>query len=146
MSKTRICKEFKKKRVTSGLSVDRTTNKLNILVVDDNEEVGNILNIYLSWFGYNVKVVDNGADAMGLIMNEDFNLVLTDLIMPNVTGFDVIRSINGLDKRPIIGLVTGSSEKFKTEDGDGLNVDFIIKKPFNFSEIAKNINILCGTS
>ncbi len=139
-------KKSKKKIVLSRVDRTKTSNELSILVVDDSEGVGNILNIYLSWCGYNVKVADNGADAIGLIMNEDFNLVLTDLIMPNVTGFDVIRSINGLDRRPKIGLVTGSSEKFKTVAGDGLNVDFIIRKPFSLSEITKNINSLWGTS
>ncbi len=146
MTKEHNSKESKKKTVPSVFDLEKKTNELSILVVDDNEGVRNIMNVYLSRYGHKVKVVDNGADAIGLIMNEDFDLVLTNLIMPNVSGFNVIKCINMLDKRPKIGLVTGSSEKFKAVVGDSLNVDFIIKKPFSFSEIAKNINTLFETS
>ncbi len=140
MAKVPFTKEFKKKIVTSGLSQEKTTNKLRILVVDDDEDVGNILNVYLSRYGHNVKVVDNGKKAIELSMNGDFDLILTDLNMPNVTGCDVIKAFNGLDKKPKIGLVTGMSEEFKPVEKEGLNVDFIIKKPFKLSDIARNIN------
>ncbi len=116
------------------------TNKLSILVVDDNEGVRIILDEYLSWCGHNVKVVDTGAEAIELCMNKHFDLVLTDLDMPDVTGYDVIVALNGLYKRPKIGVVTGSSQEIKLVKGVDLRVDFIVRKPFNLSNIARNIN------
>ncbi len=140
MAKVPFRKEFKKKIVLSEFGQEITTNKLHILVVDDDVGMGDILKIYLSWCGHNVKVVDNGAEAIELCMNEDFDLVLTDLDMPNVTGYDVIKALNGLYKRPKIGVVTGYSQESKPVKGEGLSFDFIVKKPFNLSNIARNIN------
>ncbi len=140
MARAPFRKEVNKGIVSSGLDEEKTANKLRILVVDDNESVGEILYEYLTWCGYSVKVVDNGAEAIELNTNEDFDLVLTDLIMPDVTGYDVIKALNGFNKRPKIGLVTGWSEEFKPIDGDGLRVDFIVKKPFNLLAVARKIN------
>ncbi|MCP4266989.1 MAG: response regulator [Candidatus Brocadiaceae bacterium] len=140
MARVPFHKEVNKEIVSSGLDKEKTPNKLRILVVDDNESVGGILYEYLTRCGYSVKVVDNGAEAIELSTTEDFDLVLTDLIMPDVTGCDVIKALNGFDKRPKIGLVTGWSEKFKPVEGDGLSVNFIVRKPFNLLELAKKIN------
>ncbi len=51
--------------------------------------------------------VDNGADALKLLNREHFDLVLCDLAMPNVLGYDVIKAINSLANRPKIGIITG---------------------------------------
>ncbi len=137
-------KETKEKIIFSKFGKERTTNKLHILVVDDYDGVGKILYEYLSWCGHNVKVVDNGAEAIGITMNEDFDLVLVDLIMPNVTGYDVIKSLNGLDKKPKTGLITGWCEKFDSVEGEGLSVDFVVEKPFDLLTIARYINDIFG--
>ncbi len=146
MTKEHNRKGLGKQIVSSECDRVKPPNKLKILVVDDDEGVGDILNEYLSWCGHNLKVVNNGTDAIGLIAKEGFDLVLTDLIMPNVSGFDLIKFMNELDKRPKIGLVTGSGDKLKIVIENGLNVDFIIRKPFNLSEIAEKINNLFRTT
>lgn len=51
-----------------------------------------------------------------------------------------------IEKRPKIGVMTGWSEKIETEDKDELNVDFIIRKPFEFSELTEHINIALGVN
>ncbi|MGR3173646.1 MAG: response regulator [Candidatus Scalindua sp.] len=116
------------------------TNSLRILVVDDNERICNILDIFFSKKGHLVRTVDNGREAIILAKNDDYDLVLCDLAMPNVYGYDVIKALNDLEKRPKIGIITGWGEKLKPIDDEDLKVDFIIKKPFDFSELTKNIN------
>jgi len=115
-----------------------TDKNLNILVVDDEEEICKVLDQFLSKSGNKVKAVDNGADAMELINSEHFDLVLCDLAMPDVSGYDVIKAINGLGKRPKIGIITGWGEKIKPM-GENIKVDFILKKPFDLSELYKHI-------
>ncbi len=137
-----FAKDTKKKIVPSGFDKEKPASMLRILVVDDYDSVGNLLCEYLSWCGHDVKVVDNGAEAVGLCMNENFDLALVDLIMPNVTGHDVIKALNSLDKRPKTGLITGWSEKFELEEG--LSVDFIVRKPFDLSTIASSIDGIFG--
>jgi CheY-like chemotaxis protein len=124
-------------------NVKRKKKGLRVLVVDDKEEICTILDDFLSRKGYAVKTVDNGAEAILLSRKEDFDLIICDLAMDKVTGYDVIRAINKLDKRPKIGITTGRSKKLKyIDEEDDLKVDFIIKKPFNLSELARHIDDL----
>ena len=60
--------------------------------------------------------------------------------MPEVSGRDVIEELNMLDKRPKVGLISGWSEKIESFYNEDLQIDFIIKKPFDFSELSKHIN------
>ena len=74
----------------------------------------------------------------------DYDLVLCDMAMPEVYGYDVIKALNELEKRPKIGIITGWGEKLKPID-DGFKVDFIIKKPFDLTELSENINDMIST-
>ena len=113
---------------------------LSILVVDDEEEICNMLDDFLSRSGYKVKTVNNGAGAIELAMRENFNLVLCDMAMPDIFGYDVIKFLNKLKKRPKIGIVTGWGGKLKPMDDEEFKVDLIIKKPFDLHELTNHIN------
>ncbi len=60
--------------------------------------------------------------------------------MPEVSGYDVITALGKLEKRPKIGIITGWSEKLKAIENEDFKVSFIIKKPFNLSELSGHIN------
>ncbi len=112
----------------------------HILVIDDEYEMLNILYQFLTGDGYKVKTVDNGADAIDIVQGEDFDLVLCDLAMPDVFGIDVIKTINRLEKKPKIGVISGWEQEIKAVENEDLHVDFYQKKPFKFNELKKNIN------
>ena len=118
-----------------------TGKKLHILVVDDNEDVCEIVDAVLTRGGHAVTSVDNGAEAIELAGEKDFDLVICDLLMPMVQGYDVVKALNKLDKIPKIGLMTGWAE-LKPIDEEGFEVDFILKKPFKHSALAKHIDEL----
>ncbi len=115
---------------------------LRIMVVDDNKEVCRILDKFFSNGGHMVRIVDNGAEAIMLTKIDDYDLVLCDMVMPEVYGYEVIKALNKLEKRPKIGLVTGWGENLMPMEEEEFKVDFIIKKPFDFSELVKLINDL----
>jgi PAS domain S-box-containing protein len=123
---------------------DIQCKSLHILVVDDEVNIGKLLDEFLSDDGHKVKTVDNGADAIKLSKRKNFDLVLCDLVMPYVSGYDVIKALNKLDRRPKIGIITGWNEKLKPIE-EGMNVDFVVRKPFDFSELANHINEAFGT-
>ncbi len=132
---------------TSQIEAPDTEQKTNvkglrILVVDDEVAICNILDKFLSRSGHNVKVVDNGADAISIIKTEDFDLVLCDLSMPDVYGFEVIITINKLDKRPKLGIITGWEEVINKEKN--IKFDFVFKKPFELSMLTQYINAEFG--
>ena len=118
---------------------DIQCKSLHILVVDDEVNIGKLLNEFLSDDGHKVKTVDNGADAIKLSKRKSFDLVLCDLVMPDVSGYDVIKALNKLDRRPKIGIITGWNENLKPIE-EGMKVDFVVRKPFDFSELANHIN------
>jgi len=121
---------------------ETNVNGLRILVVDDEDAIRDIIEQLLSKRGYNVKTVDNGAGAIQMAESEEFDLVLCDLAMPNVFGYDVVKALNGLKKKPKIGIITGWSEDRVSDEE--LNVDFYLKKPFKHSELIKHIDELFG--
>ena len=118
--------------------------KLRILVVDDNEDVCEIMYGVLARGGHDVKTVDDGVEAIALAGKEEYDLVLCDLLMPKIHGYEVIKAIKKLDKIPKIGIMTGWNEKLKPMGGEDCKVDFILKKPFKHAELAKHINELFG--
>ncbi len=119
---------------------------LNILVVDDEQAVCEFLSEFLSQEEQNVKSVFSGKDAIKLLKSESFDLLLCDLVMPEVGGREVIRMLDTLDKSPRVGLITGWSEKLESFHKENLKIDFIVKKPFDFSDLSKQINNVFGVT
>ena len=111
---------------------------LNILVVDDIENMRSLLKMFLVKNGHTVKTAESGGKALEVLKTETFDLVLCDLVMPDMSGHEVVAVLNKLEKRPKIGIITGWSEKISTLEE--LNVDFIAKKPFKFTELSGFIN------
>ncbi len=113
---------------------------LHILVVDDDVPICDILEKFLSSEGHMVRIVDNGAEAIVLARINSYDLVLCDMVMPEVFGHDVIKALNELETIPKIGVITGWGEPLKPKGDETFKVDFILKKPFDFSEMSKLIN------
>ncbi len=120
------------------------TNNDRILLVDDVQEINKLLNTFLSREGYKVKCINNGAEAIKLLKKENFDLLLCDLGMPDVNGKDVIKVLDTLDKRPKVGLITGWGHEGDEIRSDDLKVDFVIRKPYNLSELRTDINNIFG--
>ena len=117
---------------------------LNILVVDDEPYVCEFLSEFLSDQGQRVTSVCSGSEAIKLLRDGSFDLVLCDLVMRVVSGKEVIKVAGTLGTRPKIGLITGWSEKIEDSDNNNLNLDFIVKKPFEFSALSEQINRIFG--
>ena len=131
-----------KEKIPEPLTKDLS---LNILVVDDEEAICKIMDSVLSEQGHKVKTVNNGTEAIDLSKNEHFDLVLCDLVMPKVSGYEVVKALHKLKKVPKIGIITGWGDLNFTEE-DGKRVDFIIRKPIDFSILSKHINDVIGTA
>ena len=115
---------------------------LSILVVDDEDMILDILNKFLSKKGHNVKIVDNGADAINMIKGEGFDLVLSDLSMPHINGYEVIKACNKLGKRPKTCIITGWNDELDLVADENTKVDLILRKPFDLKVLARRINEL----
>ena len=117
---------------------------LRILAVDDQDSICKMLEVFFSGEGHKATAVNNGAEAIKLIKSHEYDIVLCDLAMPDVSGYDVIEVLNGLENIPKIGIITGWGEKLKPIDGEDIKFDFILRKPFDLSALAGHINDAFG--
>ena len=111
----------------------------NILIIDDNEDMLKTFKQLLLDEGHRVSTANNGAMGIILSMRKHFDLVITDLNMPEMNGLDVIKRINNIIKVPIILM---SSNYLPVEpDGTSLRgVNAVISKTigdYDFCELAK---------
>lgn len=132
----------KKKSETQKIIVDR---KPSILVVDDSLSIRKYLAGLLSGKGFMIETAKNGHEALNILNSKRFDVIITDLEMPQVSGYELIETIR-LDERirdiPIIVLTGRASENFRNLTTK-LGADAYIIKPFKdqelFDEIDKHI-------
>lgn len=113
-------------------------NNVSILVVDDEEEIRNLIKIYLTNEGYNVLLADSGISALNIIKENDISLVVLDIMLPDIDGINVCKSIRQFNNMPIIMLSA------KGEDVDKINgimsgSDDYMAKPFNPLELVVRV-------
>lgn len=109
-----------------------------ILVVDDEKEIADLIELYLKNDGYTVYKFYNGADALKCIENEELNLAILDIMLPDIDGFRICQKIREKYFYPVIMLTA------KTDDSDkimGLTIgaDDYITKPFNPLEVSARV-------
>ena len=78
--------------------------KANILLVEDDEEIARLTSLYLKSEGYSVQVVEDGANALSTIKQASPDLVILDLMLPNVSGHDICQQARGFHAKPILVL------------------------------------------
>ena len=77
-------------------------DKTCILIVDDNPEIREIINVLLGGEGFEVSEAENGAQALTLIEQQDFDLIILDIMMPGPNGYQTCRKIRELSNAPIL--------------------------------------------
>lgn len=110
----------------------------NILVCDDEKDIVSALRIYLTAEGYRVFEAGNGAEALEVIDREDIHLVLLDVMMPGMDGWQVLKAVRKSSNIPII-MVTARDETFDKVLGLELGADDYITKPFDSKEMAARV-------
>jgi GAF domain-containing protein len=108
---------------------------LRCLVVDDEEIVAGVLGDMLVSAGHSVEVVNSGRDAIARFGADRFDLVLTDLAMPGITGWEVARAVKDVAPRARVVLVSGFGVEVSPEDLRANGVDLVLAKPLNLQDI-----------
>ncbi len=111
-----------------------------ILVIDDEEEVRDTLSKILSKGHHQVMVAQDGKEGIRLFKENKFDLVLTDLGMPGLSGWEVCRAIKRLSPQTPVGMITGWGVQLTQEEIEVNHLDFLIPKPFDFHQIIKLVN------
>ena len=117
-----------------------------ILIVDDDDEIRELLEFDLSKSGYSVTVANNGLDGLNLALNNDFDIVLLDVMMPKMNGFQVCHNIKIVKPDlPILLLTAKGTIQDKTQ-GFNLGADDYLVKPFDIQEVLLRVRALLRRS
>ena len=103
---------------------------MNILVCDDDKEIAGAVEIYLRNEGYTVFKAYDGVEALNAVRDRQIHLIIMDVMMPKMDGWQVCREIRMHSKVPIIMLTARSEERDELQGFD-LGVDEYISKPFS---------------
>ena len=110
----------------------------NILVVDDEQEIADLVEIYLVSDGYKVFKASNAQDGLDILNKEDIHLCLLDIMMPGMNGLEMCKKIRETNNIPIIMLSAKSTDLDKIL-GLGTGADDYVVKPFNPLELTARI-------
>ena len=110
----------------------------NILVVDDEQEIADLVEIYLVSDGYKVFKASNAQDGLDILNKEDIHLCLLDIMMPGMNGLEMCKKIRETNNIPIIMLSAKSTDLDKIL-GLGTGADDYVVKPFNPLELTARV-------
>ncbi|ONG87910.1 DNA-binding response regulator [Bacillus cereus] len=114
---------------------------IRILIADDDKEIQNLLKIYLERELYMVDTAINGDEALQLFNQNNYNLVILDLMMPKVDGIEVCRKLRDKTNVPILMLTAKDHEVDKIL-GLSIGADDYITKPFSIHEVIARVKAL----
>ncbi len=113
--------------------------RLNILAIDDQKIIRDLLESILQSLGHNIKVASSGKDGLELFQSDGFDLVITDLGMPEMSGWEVSQRVKALRKETPVVMITGWGVSFDSEKIKEFGVDYLLPKPFKVEQLSKLI-------
>lgn len=120
-------------------------NKLQVLIVDDEWNMRNLLRIYLMKEGITTREASTGHEALTILKQQNFDLILLDVMMPDMDGWQVCKAVREVNDVPILMLTARSETKDKVR-GLGIGADDYLTKPFEPEELVARIYSLVRRS
>ncbi|NLM03694.1 MAG: response regulator transcription factor [Clostridiales bacterium] len=110
-----------------------------ILIIEDDKSISELQKDYLEMSGYEAVCAFDGVSGMEYIKNEDFDLIILDLMLPNRHGFDILKEVADTKEIPIL-IVSAKSDEIHKIKGLNLGADDYITKPFGMGELVARVN------
>ncbi len=112
-----------------------------ILVVDDEEKIRLIIKKYAEFEGYAIIEAEDGMEAIELCKKEDFDLIILDVMMPELDGFSACKEIKKIKDIPII-MLSARGEEYDKIHGFEMGIDDYVVKPFSPKELMMRVNVV----
>lgn len=109
-----------------------------ILIVEDEEAIADLEKDYLELSGFEVEVANDGEMGLLKALGEDYNLIILDLMLPGVDGFEICRRVRDEKNTPII-MISAKKDDIDKIRGLGLGADDYMTKPFSPSELVARV-------
>lgn len=116
-------------------------DKKKILIVEDEQKIARFLELELNYEGYEVLIANNGRDGLEKGKKEDVDLIILDLMLPELSGIEVCRRIRQTSDVPII-MLTAKDDISDKVTGLDIGADDYMTKPFAVEEILARIRVL----
>lgn len=113
-------------------------NKQKILIVDDDNNIAELISLYLTKECFDTMIVNDGESVMNAILSFHPNLILLDLMLPGIDGYQVCREVRAKYTLPII-MLSAKGEVFDKVLGLELGADDYIEKPFDSKEMVARV-------
>lgn len=109
-----------------------------ILIVEDDESIAQLEKDYLELSGYEIDIAPTGSKGLSMALNTDYNLIILDIMLPDIDGFEICRMIRETKNIPVI-IVSARKEDIDKVRGLGIGADDYITKPFSPSEMVARV-------
>ncbi|MDE6516459.1 MAG: response regulator transcription factor [Acetatifactor sp.] len=113
-------------------------SKQKVLIVDDDDNIAELISLYLTKECFETMIVYDGESVMGAIASFDPNLILLDLMLPGIDGYQVCREVRAKYTTPII-MLSAKGEVFDKVLGLELGADDYMEKPFDTKELVARV-------
>ena len=113
-------------------------NKQKILIVDDDNNIAELISLYMTKECFETRIVNDGESALTAVEDFDPNLILLDLMLPGIDGYQVCREIRAKNSVPII-MLSAKGEVFDKVLGLELGADDYMEKPFDTKELVARV-------
>lgn len=110
-----------------------------ILIIEDEESIAELEKDYLELSGFTVEIENNGEEGLTRALEEKFDLLILDLMLPGVDGFEICKRVRKVKNTPIL-MVSAKKEDIDKIRGLGLGADDYITKPFSLMVLRARIN------
>lgn len=121
--------------------IHSTPNTERVLVIDDDAELCKLVSRYLAQEGFQIESINNGATGAEQALSGNYALVVLDVMMPGVNGFDVLRKIRNTSRIPVL-MLTAKGDALDRVLGLEMGADDYLPKPFNPQELAARIRAI----
>lgn len=115
--------------------------KYQIMLVEDQKEISDIVSKYLEKEGYTYYFAKDGFEALDIFNNNNIHLVLLDIMLPGIDGFEVLKEIRKVSDVPVI-MLTAKQEEVDRLKGFDMGADDYVLKPFSVKELMRRIKRL----
>lgn len=114
----------------------------HILVVDDEDNIRQLIKKYANFEGYKVTEAADGMEALDICAQCSFDLIIMDVMMPELDGFSTLRQLRRKDRRTPVLMLSARGEEYDRIHGFELGVDDYVVKPFSPKELMLRVNAI----
>jgi DNA-binding response OmpR family regulator len=113
----------------------------NILIVEDDDDVGKVFSLALEHAGFHVSVTNSVVTAMGSVTHQVPDAIVLDLILPDMSGLDLLRYIRKeySDKHIPMIVVSGATGGFQANQAKDIGADLFLGKPISVEDLVRNV-------